>query len=182
MLEALTFTSFIQFLFFDGKLNIFIHNPHFSNSDQSELTTTSWTNQQPLSPSQPFSVNLSRRIPDRVVLRKHIHHNVSKLLTASLSNAALLLLLSVNMIWSEFSSVWQLQRGVWPRMCRLREGWKFSLGVCSSGASVSANECCVFKTSQLIKVGADCGVKVNCACSRASAAKHPPLPTLCCRL
>lgn len=118
----------------------------------------------PLSPS--------RRSPDR----------------ASRALVSIITLGSVNVIWvafsssspgwSAFSSAWQPRRGAGPSTCRLRDGWRFSLGVCcrSLGAPACANERCAFKklTSQLIKVGADGGGKVNCACSRASAGRALP--------
>lgn len=65
---------------------------------------------QPVQPISSFSshlnlfpLNMSRRSPDRAFLIYWIHQNVSRLLTASLSVAALLLLL-VNVSWFVFSS------------------------------------------------------------------------------
>lgn len=155
-------------------------NIHFSPEDSywslSFITACS-TNQQLLFPSQPFPLNLCRRSPDWAFLRNRIHQNVSGLLTASLSDTALLLLLCeyelVRVQLGLAAAAWSLAEDV-----RTQGGLEVFFGclLLWPQASVSTNERCVFKklTSQLIKVGADGGVKVNCACNGASASQMLP--------
>lgn len=92
------------------------------------------------------------------------------------SDTALLLLLPLT--WSVSGSPWQLQRCIWPRICGLRQLCRFCVCCCSLRTLVSTNERCAFEeqTSQLIKIGADGGVKVNCLCNVASAVWTLPNP------
>ncbi len=92
---------------------------------------------------------------------------MSDLLTASLSNAALLLLLlcEYELVGVELA----LAAAACSLAVQTQGGLEVFFVLLQPQASVSANEHCVFKnlTSKLIKVGADGGGKVNCACSRA---------------